>query len=280
MKRLGFGILTILSVCVLGGGSKINNGAGVVENNVIYSYLALPKLIQSCFELRQACQLTSSEAHVLQLISKIPESYPLTDERLEFVSEASHPGFFQTSQDETHRLAMTGDRPGDKTYWNRDQFYEGNGQPALDLAMITSIWTHELGHQTGQMDHGFLDQVGSRMRWHLQSHKVELGFYPANIPLKMTVINYPGAVAQADLLIHNLDTVVSFSSYFIEHSTCNNGDQLVGWTLWNMHWGDFAMKPKAYSVEVEGTVFYRCLKSNSSLYEQPLVFQETVEFEL
>lgn len=158
------------------GGGVVNNGAGLVENTFVFAYRMLPQLIDSCVNTANCASENetppSAEALILRNISLILKenlNAKMTNERLQFLSESEHPGFFTTGDHETNRIAKTCLNSSCPIYVNLDLLYV-NGQPALDYSTITGILIHELGHQTGYADHQFLDALGAKIRIFAAAH--------------------------------------------------------------------------------------------------------------
>ncbi len=145
------------------GGSVVGNGAGVVENNFQYSYSMLPSLIANCLATPR-CGVSPEETKLLEKIKVIAEKNASKIERLIFRDEGETGDFFATGLSEKHRIAKTGDTENDPIYVNTDLLYDDHGKPRLDYPSIISILIHEIGHQTGDLDHNRLDILGSKLR--------------------------------------------------------------------------------------------------------------------
>src|SRR5690348_15162867 len=106
------GFLVVAFSCVPAfGGILVGNGAGIVEQNIVYAYDSLPQAIQSCLNLREACDGNPDDIQTLLKIQAIAERNPPTSDRVRFASEKARPGFFDTEVGQAFRLAKTGLSP-------------------------------------------------------------------------------------------------------------------------------------------------------------------------
>lgn len=217
-------------------GGIVGNGAGLVEQNIFYAYDALAKAIESCTDLPQVCGVRSSDVVVLSKISQISQSRASSPERIQFVSEAERPGFFDTDLVQAHRLAKTGNTPADVIYWNRDQLYLKDGSPALDIPALIAIWIHELGHQAGYADHAYLDQLGAHVRFLVANTLTEVAYQTSTLNLKVLIVNFSGVTGQAELFVTDGVQSVSLTSFVRESAGCASGQPALGWGLTNGHW--------------------------------------------
>ena len=220
-------------------GSLIGNGAGIAEQNVLYSYMSLPEALHGCLQLPQTCGLENSDVRFLRRIESIATAHPITArDRVQFVSEKNRPGFFETGLGQAHRLAKTFSYPGAMTYWNVDQIYDSDGRAALDLPTITAIWIHELGHQAGEPNHQYLDRLGAAVRRQLSQQSLELLYTTPLNPIKIVTINYLGATTKTDLYLSDGQQVMRLSPLLAQIAHCKSPQtqQLLGWKLSNGHW--------------------------------------------
>lgn len=177
MKRLNVAVTILLCLFILqsviaketGGGVIVGNGAGVVEANFQHAYQVLDQLIPAYNENSEVN--SESEKILLQKIHRIIQDNLHNRDRFRFLSESMHPGFFDTGLSELSRIAKTGDRPGDVIYINSDLLYKDK-KPALTFKQIVSLVFHEVGHQTGELNHQLLDSIGADIASYLdvQTH--------------------------------------------------------------------------------------------------------------
>lgn len=230
-------------------GSLIGNGAGLVEQNVTYTYIALPRAINSCLHLPGVCTITVKDAQLLTRIRNLAEATPAaTQGRIQFVAESKQPGFFETGLGQAHRLAKTGTTAQDPIYWNTDQMYQSDGHPAVDVPALIAIWIHELGHQVGELDHQYLDRLGASVRTVLINQLFELKYQSDYGQIKVVALNYLGATAKADLYVSDDVTVLRLSNQLDKQAKCaNSQDSVLGWSLSNGHWSAHLQKADAKS---------------------------------
>jgi hypothetical protein len=129
------------------------------QKRVFLAARFIPYSIHACRLDAKTCALTAEENLVLQ---KIVENLSGVGQKLwiEFVSEKQRPDLFRAGHG-PHRLAVTGNKPGDTLYFNSDLLED----PDLQLSTLVSVLFHELGHHAGYKDsaEGFLDQFGNKM---------------------------------------------------------------------------------------------------------------------
>lgn len=195
-------LLLTNSFAFAGGGSVIGNGAGLVENNFQFAYNSLNTTVAECVE-KQKCEMSLSELKILTEIKTVIQKNISNENRIIFVSEKMFPGFFDTGINEKHRVAKTGLTAEDPIYVNLDLLYTAEGQPAFDFAAITSLLVHEIGHQTGEINHARLDIIGSKIRNFLMkkitSHSLQIG--PDNKKVEVTIINQVHPFQSSDMYI-------------------------------------------------------------------------------
>ncbi len=225
----------ISSVTLAGGASVIGNGAGIVENNIQFGYSSLPDLVSECLRTSR-CEISPSEAKSLSKMLTVLSINASNAERIVYVSEKENPGFFDTGVNEKHRIAKTGLTPSDPIYINTDLLYNEKGQPNLDLPTIVSILLHEVGHQTGEQNHAFLDIIGSKLKKML-SQKLDIHSIVLSDDsyLEVTIINHKFPFLISDLMISWQGVGTKNLSQAINTSiTCTEGD-LSGLEIFNGH---------------------------------------------
>jgi hypothetical protein len=186
-----------------GGGSVVNNGAGIVEQNFQYAYVSIDRIANDCI-LSGNCQLSQYEYRLLKIIAAITSRNLLNPGKIIFISEKAKPGFFTTGPSEKNRIAKTALDTFAPIYVNRDLLYNSNGTPALTYPMIIAILTHELGHQAGEPSHEILDILGAKLRMisELQSSVFKINASDTeDVKVYVTVINHAGPTKTAELLI-------------------------------------------------------------------------------
>jgi hypothetical protein len=254
MQRTKF--TSVLMYCVLfsvsqisfasNGGGIVKNGGGSVEQEIFFSYRTLPKAIDNCLSFTQRCGVNAQEIALLKSIRKIVIENPASNTRIIFVSERENPGFFTTSSTEPHRIAMTGLTPDSSIYFNSDLFYE-NGVPTQSFSSLTALWIHEIGHQTGAVDHNMLATLGSKVRDMMEDIITRTVYPRERLNLVLTTINYKGTVGsgRADIYLNDGTENKSYTKYVYEATQCPDGQIPMGWQLGNMHWDNSSSRDPA-----------------------------------
>lgn len=225
----------ISSVSSAGGASVIGNGAGIVENNIQYAYSSLPDLVSECLRTNR-CEISPTEAKTFSRILTVLSANASNAERILFVSEKENPGFFDTGVNEKHRIAKTGLTPNDPIYINSDLLYNEKGQPNLDLPTIASILLHEVGHQSGEQNHAFLDIIGSKLK-KMISQKLDIHSIVLSDEsyLEVTIINHQFPFLISELMVSWQGIGTKNISQAINSSIkCSVGD-LSGLEVFNGH---------------------------------------------
>jgi hypothetical protein len=279
VKAFCLSILLILFGHPSLAGTAVGNGAGLVEQNIIFTYNSLPNIINGCLNLPSICQI--KDRATLQRIRDIVQSHGSADERIKFVSESERPEFFDTGLGQTHRLAKTGLSPNEMIFFNSEGLYAKDGQPALDLPTIAAILIHELGHQSGISDsHAMLDEMGSQVRIFLLSQAMQIS-YP-DLPLKVSVFNYAAVTSISDVYIAVASTLVPLTFQIGKNAQCPVGQTLLGWSVGHIHWGDQRVdktKDGAKQVELVVWLQVRCLSADQEVSQLELHSSVEIRFE-
>lgn len=243
MKAIRFIYPALLICSVLGlkaeAGIIVGNGAGLVEQNIQFVYMSLPKIISGCFDSPNQCSLSSDEnSQLLQIEAVIHQNLSLYD-RIQFVSEKQNPGFFTTSSTENNRIAKTGLTPQDPIYFNVDELYDFEGKPAIDFAGLAAILIHEIGHQTGELSHTKLDILGAKVRISLSFQFSSFDYSFINLEnVEMNIINYPMPSPLGDIYLSAKNgSSIQLTSKIMQKLRCASTDQhLIGFNITNSHW--------------------------------------------
>jgi len=144
-------------------GARKIDGAQWEEKVVRWIWMHRASILDSCLIDAQACGFKDSFARSWTEMEKLLSQGGA--EPPEFVSERERPDLFQTSSNDTHRVAVTGERAGSKIYFNRDRI------KGLKIGILTAILFHELAHHIGFEDdeHRWPDQIGARVARHLEA---------------------------------------------------------------------------------------------------------------
>jgi hypothetical protein len=219
------------------GGSIVGNGAGLVESNFRYGYFLIGETISSCTD-NKMCQLSPAEIVMLNQIASVIELNKFDENKIVFISEKANPGFFNTGENEKHRIAKTGLSPEVPIYINIDLLYNATGEVAIDFPAVIGILTHELGHQAGFTDESALDFLGSKIRFFLLSrmndYKLNINDN-ANKELNILVINSEYPIKRAHIYFSwNQENAIEISKLIRDQIKCKNpNDQQIGYELIN-----------------------------------------------
>ncbi len=213
MKHL---VLILIAVSALypnpcQAGGYAGNGGGLVEQNFNFAYSSLPRLVESSL-VTIPMQFSNDEKITLRQIALIASQNVSNAKRMVFLSGQKHPDIFNTSPDELHRLAVTTLIPGDIIYVNGDLLYSEQGQPTLSLGEIISILTHEVGHQTGETEHQFLDILGAKLRNYYNQNSMSYEIAKGTENLVFTILNQKSAFSSSQLLYQNNSKVINLTS--------------------------------------------------------------------
>ncbi len=266
MQTIKFLIITTLFSIQSFAGGVVGNGAGLVEQNIQFVYLSLPKIIESCISLPNQCSVTPEELIILEKIEVIVRRNYSTQNRIIFMSEKLNPGFFTTSSTENNRVAKTSLNSSMPIYFNVDEIYDSAGKPALDFAGISAILVHELGHQTGEPSHAKLDILGAKVRLFLSFKFVnfEYSFSSSQSGIEMNIVNYPMPSPIGDIYLStDSGASIQLTSFVMQALTCGSRDDtLIGYNINNGHWNIVA--GNAAAIDFESWVQVTCRSSNQS----------------
>lgn len=216
-----------------GNGSIVGNGAGLVEQNIVFSYGALPSAIDSCLVAEAVCGVSAAEKKLLSEIRSIAAKSRESSDWIQIVSGAENPGFFDLEGSQPHRIAKTGLASDAPVYWNSDFFYAEDGSPALDLPTLAAIWVHELGHQTGSLDHAALDQIGAKIRLFLQRNSLSARYQDEKSEFELKVFNFNSYSSHSEALLSDGTQSISLTGEIASVLQCS---EPFGWRVSHLRW--------------------------------------------
>lgn len=159
------------SLVALAGGDIVGNGGGLSENNILYAFLHMKPMLESCVYTK-GCGLTYPERDLLE---KIYQNFDdeLAGPGVRFASSKEQPDLFEVDDNGVTRTAVTGDSVGSPIYFNLERLYPiVNGEPQyVDVLTAVGFLVHELGHHHGVKDHTYLDRLGGKVRDFLGSQR-------------------------------------------------------------------------------------------------------------
>lgn len=199
MKYLLVGALCLISIYgFAGGGDVVGNGAGLSENNIVYTFKLLPQLLDSCME-KASCHQNASDLEAYRKIHKVVllnlNKSPGT--ALQFASMHAKPDFFVTGVNEPNRIAKTCLSTDCPVYFNIDLLNQSN----LSYPALAGLLVHEFGHQAGFTDHIYLDYLGAKIRIEAEAkyvsfiypfdfNKIEIRQINSDFPLKFSEVHF------------------------------------------------------------------------------------------
>ncbi len=154
----------LFSFCAYAG-TEVNNGGGTAEQNILYAYVNLEKMVSMCLPSR-FCELDrTQEINLAKIGAAIPQEL-LSKDQIQFKSEKKNPGFFIV--DGVERVAVTGSTIGSQIFINLDLIYsQGPGftTVAMDIPSAAAMLVHEIGHHVGlSNDLVGLDLIGAKVK--------------------------------------------------------------------------------------------------------------------
>lgn len=275
-----FFLIFLFQGIAFAGGSVIGNGAGIVENSFQFAYQNLHATFSECIT-QAKCELTEAETELVRKMRKVIDINRSNENRILFVTEKDLPGFFNTGDNESHRIAKTGLDATSPIYVNLDLVYSPGGTPAFDYATITSILVHELGHQTGETNHAKLDIVGSKIKKNIlkkvQDHRAELSYEE----IEVSIVNRSFPFRASDITIswQNVGSTV-VTGKALELVKCKNPeDTLAGIEIQNGHFKSLTKATEATPARFNFG-FWAMLTCYSKVREVFLPEQRQVQIEV
>ena len=275
-----FGLSVLMSHALWAGGDMVNNGGGLSEKTILFTYKNLHKYIGLCLKA-EGCKLTEKQKVLLEKIqAALPEEQKNANQ-LQFLSESKNPGTFII--DGEIKVAKTGSTVGSPIYVNTDMLYQKNDAgvyaPTV-LAEAVAILIHELGHHHGDWNHLDLDLLGVKVSLLLNQKIYTSPLLPWNQEVQMTVINYNIENTFPDVLLTLGNDLVDVSAQYQETVQCPKftipipvlpiPDISAIWKtakssmLHNLHWVKFKKEKEAdrAKLEIEGNITKKCQDKN------------------
>ncbi len=210
-------------------GDVVGNGGGLLEAQVAFFYKSLPKAITSAIEFNQG-RFTSDDIKILtSILNNVQAS--TYNEKILMIDDAS---FFNVDNDQEVRVAKTGFDEKFQIFINRKLMYSN-----IDLAetVILPMLIHELGHQAGVSSHSYLEELGSKIKYILDSKKSFLTQESTYGSLVLTSYNYVSVGGWADLVVILGDQLTRLKKIEFEvlKKLCH-GNFPGGYEIHNLHW--------------------------------------------
>lgn len=217
-----------------GGGSIVGNPAGLAEQEVIYAYLRLPQVIDSCLETKN-CELEDSELTLVKAVRALLEEPADLNKKIQFVAEKDLSACLGAPALESNRIAFTLLSPDAPICFNRDALYNDKGKPALEMPGFAAILFHELGHQVGELDHQYLDIIGAKLQNDLEKRKVYIE-PPRLVDLAVTLYNASDIMTYSDTYLRIGEKSFSLTKKIITAISCPGMQTPTGFYYRNAHW--------------------------------------------
>ena len=233
-----------------GRAGGVDNGQGIAEKNIMFSYLEMGKSLDLCLG-SDSCKLSPSEAQLLNKIrfSLISEAH--ANLKIIFKSGTSEPSFFMI--DGFLRIAKTGSSIGDPISVNLDLLYpkDSNGVAIpLSVPGATATLVHELGHHQGEKDHTVLDLLGSKVQMLLMGHLQEVNYGRYQGQISATFLDFYARDTSTQGFVTDGTSLTDLNPIVNEAARCFDGSVPLGIWLWNARWDLYAL----YQPNAQGEV--------------------------
>lgn len=271
MKTI-FTFFLIFSNLAFAGGDLVNNGGGIAEKNILYSYQKLGSYIKLCLDT-QSCKIDKEQRQILEQILAGLTSEQQNSEQIKFVSEKSTPGFFIL--DGEMKVAKTGSQIGSPIYINTDLIYTQNElgfSIPVSISEATAILIHELGHHYGSHSHTTLDLVAVRVALMLQQKTYNTPLLPWSQQISAIIINPDVDSAYPEILLYIEDQVLDLSKKFFETVFCPkfsiplpfvpdipiSTQKPISTLAHNVHWSKLSVQGDTATLAISADLAHKC----------------------
>lgn len=215
-----------------GGPDIVGNGTGRIEQLTYFHYRNLDKTISFCLNSNR-CSLKPEERTILLSVRDIILATRTEQNRLIFLSEDKFQEILNPELDMAIRIAKTDFTTHSPIYFNINELYK---IPENDLSsQLVAILIHELGHQTGERSHSKLDVLANKVSLVFELTKTEIQQDVLNAAFKLAVFSNRGIYDFPELILQYREQTFTAPS-FIDQLKCDEGTELVGTQLSNIHW--------------------------------------------
>jgi len=233
-----------------GGPDIVGNGTGRIEQLTYFHYRNLDKTISFCLNTPR-CSLKTEERNILLSIRDIILATRTQHDRIIFLSEEKFQEILNPELDMAIRIAKTDFNIQSPIFFNINELYK---IPEYELSsQLVAILIHELGHQTGERSHGKLDVLANKVSLVFELTKTEIQLDVLNAAFKLAVFSNRGVYDFPELILQYRDQIFTAPS-FIDQLKCDEGTELVGTQLSNIHWekvdyidDSFVLRAKVWS---------------------------------
>lgn len=216
-----------------GSGDIVGNGGGLVEQNFQYAYDKAADLIDHC-SVYKNCDIDAEDLAILEEIKLTIISNWGNKERLKFIP-SQFEDFFNDEGDYETRIAKTGFDPSFPILINLNLAYR-NESFTYDFGAMIAIVIHEVGHQIGIIDHGYLDFLGQALRRETIAQQDNFGIKIVNGKFNIAVLN-SGAnkLSKPGLYVSFNNKSIPLLKKVTEEIHCPINSELLGFNVENGH---------------------------------------------
>lgn len=210
-------------------GDVVGNGGGLVEAQVAFFYNSLPKAITSAIEFNQR-QFNPDDMKILtHILNNVQQSS--YEEKILMLNDQK---FFNSEGDQEIRAAKTGFDQKYQIFINRELLYQ-NVEKVESL--IVPLLIHEFGHQAGVSSHSYLEELGTKVKFILDSKKDFLTQDSEYGSIWLTAYNYVSTGGWADLVVIVGDQLTRVKKIdYDELKKLCKGHFPGGFEYSNLHW--------------------------------------------
>lgn len=257
--------ILILSPRIFAVGDDVNNGGGIAERTVLYTYSKLESYIKLCLNA-EACKLKLDEQKLLkEILTALPEEFA-SIEQIRFLSEKEVPGTFLINGE--IKAAKTGSKVGSPIYFNRDLLSSETIHKTIEplsLSSAVSLLVHELGHHhLSKFQEADLDLLGVKVAILLDQEINQTPVFPNNRNINAIVINDKLINFYPEVLLYIGNDVYDISEKFKNSLFCAKtlfptplpDPQKV--TYYNLHWDTFSESNGQGLFQIIGNLILDC----------------------
>jgi hypothetical protein len=217
------------------GGDWVGNGAGLAENNILFSYWNLESSYKQALS---EASLTTEEKNLLQKMLDVLSEELGTNEQVRFLSGQKYPRFFPLDNHGNIRIAVTGDKVGSLIYFNTDLLYqrEEGKIVALSVTQATSLLVHELGHHHGIKNHQVLDQLGSKVAMSLQRDQLRITMGVRDSHIVAETLRFRSDDLSDALALQDGESIFNLNHLKNHPELCTDGKFIRGLKIWQIGW--------------------------------------------
>lgn len=251
---------------LLGRGDIIGNGAGLGEMQFQYMYHSIPQFIRACIRSNM-CPINEVHRSILMRIQVILNRNRDLSTKLIFLSSKDHPNFFKSEDDPELRIAKTGFRPDIPIFIDIEQVYEEDGDLALGSLEVLSILVHEVGHQTGERRHSYLDDLATRLRRFVEIDFKSIHQSFEGREYRAETFNFQNPDTNAKLFVVLGTETLSLDKEIAGLVRCEIGRRPVGFRIGNLHWHDRAQRERErVTVKVKAWLEVACMDQSAAIW--------------